>query len=109
MFFPMVDETDVIEKSGKQRDDINSLAEYIYQVLLGHRDSTPEDEDDDQAHFYQLKSAISYSVTAQYITPVARTGDGNIASETVFLDFPERVPHPVFYDIQGPPPDANCV
>lgn len=109
MFFPMVDETDVVEQTGKQRDDINSLAEYIYQVLLGHRDSTPEDEDDDQAHFYQLKSTISYSVTAQYIIPVTKGRSQQWVPDVLFLDFPERVPHPVSYEIQGPPPEADCV
>lgn len=109
MFFPMVDETDIYEKSGVQRDDINSLAEYIYQVLLGHRDSTPEDEDDDQAHFYQLKSGISYSVTSQYISPISPEFNMRGVSKIFFLNFSERVPLPVSYDIQDPPPDTNYV
>lgn len=58
MFFPMVDEDDQYDEvTGLQKDDINSLAEYIYQVILGHKDTTPEDEDDDQAHFYHIKNA----------------------------------------------------
>jgi hypothetical protein len=109
MFFPMVDETDIYEKSGEQRDDINSLAEYIYQVLLGHRDSTPEDEDDDQAHFYQLKSGFFYSLTAQSISPISRKFSGHGISKILFLDFSERVPLPISRDIQDPPPDINCV
>lgn len=64
MFFPMVDEDDQYDEvTGLQKDDINSLAEYIYQIILGHKDTTPEDEDDDQAHFYHIKNAPTYVIT----------------------------------------------
>lgn len=109
MFFPMVDETDAYEKSGKQKDDINSLAEYIYQVLLGHRDSTPEDEDDDQAHFYQLKSGISYSIVTACVirdeNPVIPAPEGNLHNASG----PAPALRLVSYDVQAPPPDQLYV
>lgn len=106
MFFPMIDEVDTYERSGKQKDDINSLAEYIYQVLLGHRDSTPEDEDDDQAHYYQLKSSARYIVCDCFIRPsvspappalLVRPQYGIAATQRLLT---------ASYDITAPPPEA---
>lgn len=109
MFFPMVDETDVYEQPGQQKDDINSLAEYIYQILLGHRDSTPEDEDDDQAHFYQLKAPISYSITEQCQVPVKPERGYAWRPARVYGEDREMILFPVTHEIKSPPPDSYCV
>lgn len=109
MFFPMVDETDVYEQQGKQKDDINSLAEYINQVLLGHRDNTPEDEDDDQAHYYHARNAHRFIVSAFEVRPV-------FSAPTIeFKKAPQygvSVVQPtvtVSYDITAPPPELYSI
>ena len=58
LFSPMVDEKDIFDKAGCQVDDINSAYEFIDQVVLGNYDETPEDEDDDKSHFFQLVKAV---------------------------------------------------
>ncbi len=47
MFIPQLDELDVIDEKGYQLDDTNSLYDYIDEVILRNKDTTPEDEDDD--------------------------------------------------------------
>jgi hypothetical protein len=109
MFFPMIDEEDVYECNGKQRDDINSLVEFVNQILLGHRDSTPEDEDDDQVHFYHIKSAH------YFVAPFAAHPPQAVVQ--VYSFFAVRLYHipadqrirDVFYDIVAPPPKALTV
>jgi len=53
MWLPQVEEQDVY-LDGKQVDDINSVIEYIEQEVLNIPDSTPEDEDDDNAQHFGL-------------------------------------------------------
>ena len=106
MFFPMIDETDQYECSGKQKDDINSLVEYINQVLMGHRDNTPEDEDDDQAHYYHIKSISSY-VTLCEVHPHFVRPPYEPVMDALEYGTPTAPQLPfVSYDISGPPPKA---
>jgi hypothetical protein len=109
MFFPMIDEEDVYECNGKQRDDINSLVEFVNQVLLGNRDSTPEDEDDDQVHFYHIKSAHYYATPyAAYLPEVATCQFSFYAAKLFHIPADQRI-RDVFYDIVAPPPKALTV
>ena len=48
---PCVQEVDSFDRNGNIIDDINSVVEYVYQVALGHKDSTPEDEDKGKSSF----------------------------------------------------------
>ena len=50
MFLPQVDEDDQYDAHGQQIDDLNTVSEYIDQVVLGDVDKTPEDEDN--MHYY---------------------------------------------------------
>ncbi len=107
MFFPMIDEQDVYEASGVQKDDINSLIEYIDQVVLGHHDDTPEDEDDDQAHFYHLKAPVSYVVNTEAQMPVINGAPFEIPVVVKYgTDAVPQIRDGV-HDIITPPPD-NC-
>ena len=58
MFLPQMDEEDVYIASGQQVDDINSVVEYVDQVMLGHKDDTPEDEDDDSGQNFLLVETL---------------------------------------------------
>jgi hypothetical protein len=54
VFIPQFDEIDRIDKNGIAVDDINSLSEFIYEVVLGHTDNTPDDEDNDQPRYLHV-------------------------------------------------------
>jgi hypothetical protein len=105
MFFPMIDEQDVFDSAGVQKDDINSLAEYIYQVVLGHKDDTPEDEDDDQAHFYHFKSRCNLIVQYMVVQSVKEQALVITESSVYGMSHVPQLLHPS-YDISAPPPDA---
>ena len=109
MFFPMVDETDVYTAKGVCKDDINSLVEYINQVLLGHRDNTPEDEDDDQAHYYHAKSMHRYYASVREIRPVVEDVIPTYVIKDHFAVWPDpRILYPV-YDVSPPPPNGIMI
>lgn len=105
MFLPTVEEQDVYYANGERADDINSLYEYVDQVLLGNIDRTPEDEDDDQPHFYQIIKVETsyYQQSATELKPNFSTAVENKfykeVDETI-LPFPS-------YDIISPPPQVQ--
>jgi hypothetical protein len=54
LFFPSRDEVDRYDLRGVMVDEINSILELVDEVVLGHTDPTPEDEDDDTAHYSRV-------------------------------------------------------
>ena len=65
MFLPQVAEDDVYNSNGIQKDDINSVVEYI-RVALGY-DTTPDDEDDDSGQNFHLAKNIGYNFQQQIV------------------------------------------
>lgn len=63
MFLPQSAGTDIVDTKGKQNDDINSVIEYIDQIVLNNHDTTPEDEDQDNGNNGQN---FSYAKTVDY-------------------------------------------
>lgn len=104
MFIPQLDELDAFDSRGNQVDDINSLTEYIDQVVLGNYDDTPEDEDDDNAFYLNVIKMDQYCFQ-QSIIEVS----------TPFQSLPDKVNYPsqiesklscTFFDVQSPPPEV---
>jgi len=104
LFVPCVEETDFYAKDGTQKDDINSVAEYFYEVALGHKDKTPEDEDDDQPHYYLLAKTPSFNFQQQEFKIVAPQFLITIKQEYPVLR--EQQLPTTYLDISTPPPDA---
>ncbi|QEC69415.1 hypothetical protein FRZ67_19690 [Panacibacter ginsenosidivorans] len=103
MFVPCVDEVDEYNKDGTVKDDINSVAEYVYQVVLKHKDKTPEDEDDDQAHYFLLAKSNSFNFQQDQYKILPTQFSLAIKKEYPVLDIKNL---PVTYlDILTPPPD----
>ena len=103
MFVPCVEETDQNKTDGTQKDDINSVAEYFYQVVLGHKDDTPEDEDDDLAHYFFLAKATVFNFEQQQFKIVAPQFSAKTKNE--YPVFNERHLPNTYLDILTPPPD----
>jgi len=61
MFLPQVAEDDQYDTAGRQMDDINSVSEYIDQVILGNEDPTPEDEDADNGQNFHIVKTVEYN------------------------------------------------
>jgi len=101
---PQVPETDVYDKAGQQIDDINTVAEYIDEVMLGNKDTTPEDEDnDDGQNFHIVKTCDFYLEipTIQFKRkPFAFTQKAQFAQRE------ERKIESPLLDVIAPPPKA---
>src|SRR4051794_13610638 len=98
MFIPQLDEADGFDQSGRQIDDINSLYEYIDEVVLGNVDSTPDDEDDDNGIYYHIQKAEDYSFShAQFAVTKPERSLKNKNDFQIFV--PEKIT-PVFFEIQ---------
>jgi dTDP-4-dehydrorhamnose reductase len=105
MFIPQMAEVDVYDSNGAQVDDINTLVEYIDQEVLGHPDSTPEDEDDDTERTYHVVKSIEFSwhpFVQEIQTKVALKEE----AATEFADYSTNKPAPGFTNIFIPPPKA---
>ena len=70
MFIPQLDEIDQYDSKGVVIDDINSLAGYIDQTIMGHKHSSPQDEDDDNARYFQLVDIGGYNFQQQLIESI---------------------------------------
>ena len=108
MFIPVMDEVDSYNACGVQVDDINSTCEYIDQIVLGNEDDSPEDEDDDQAHYFNSMHAVQeYTLpgTAMPHPPKAAVAFQWI-EKPGFMLRPENGWTSVVHDIVVPPPKA---
>ena len=105
MFIPQMAEVDTYDSFGTQVDDINTLVEYIDQQVLGHYDSTPEDEDDDSGQPYHIIKMVDY-VWHPYVPTVQTKVTLNDAPAKVFTGYIEQEPTSGFPKILLPPPKA---
>ena len=65
MFLPQTTGVAIYDRQGAEQDEINSLTEYVAQVLLGRRDDSPEDEDDENDMINSF-NAVAYSWEPSY-------------------------------------------
>ncbi|WP_144887792.1 hypothetical protein [Lacibacter cauensis] len=103
MFLPQIAEKDSFTLNGQQQDDINSLIEYIDQVVLENNDSTPEDEDDDGGqHFILIKTVDLFSNNA--FADLAQTSIS--ISTTAYPSYKGGDITLSAFDILSPPPEV---
>ena len=101
MFLPQVMEDDVYDSNGQQRDDINSVVEFI-AVKLGY-DHTPDDEDDDNGQNFHPVKVNDYSFQQPVI--VLNILDPETSNNKEYPPYLEHKVSSPFFDIQSPPPD----
>ena len=101
MFIAQVDEIDVFDKGGQQRDDVNCLVEFLANTF--HIKHKPlKDSDDDNARYFHMVKLPNYTLP-QVI--VSKENNFNF-SKRIFSVFIEKKITSVSLDIQGPPPKA---
>ncbi|SFE93435.1 hypothetical protein SAMN05518672_112117 [Chitinophaga sp. CF118] len=106
LFIPVVDEKDMYDVCGRQIDDVNTIFEYIDQVILGHTDYTPEDEDDDQPHYFTGSSGISYYISCQEQTVCCINEPTTKELAVAYPLSPVQKTSSIAYDILTPPPEV---
>ena len=104
MFLPQVAEDDQFDASGVQVDDINSVSEYINQIVLGNEDKTPEDEDSDNGQNFHVVKIADYHFTQQFIS-IDQLPFEEIKQHD-FSEFKLSITPSPSFDILTPPPEA---
>ncbi len=103
MFFPVVEERDLYDKQGVQIDDVNSVVEYMLQGVMGHQQNTPDDEDDDQPHFFhlnKLQNCICFNSFEVKLHSLPQL------SSTEYPSFGYRILPAAAEDLLSPPPES---
>jgi metal-dependent amidase/aminoacylase/carboxypeptidase family protein len=67
MFLPQAAGMYLYDYNGQQKDDINTIFEYVDQVILKHHDNTPEDEDGNNGHHIHMTRLFQYSFEVSFI------------------------------------------
>lgn len=104
MFIAQVDEVDTYDAKGRRQNDINTLGEYIHDIILHHSKKQRPDEDDDTARYCQVSSNTLYDFH-QYKVKTASDDLLNDQKKEYSL-FIESKWHSLFLDILSPPPKA---
>ncbi|MDP4263685.1 MAG: hypothetical protein Q8941_14250 [Bacteroidota bacterium] len=103
MFIAQVDEVDAYDANGCRINDINSLVEYVHDVILHQKGKPRPDEDDDNARYYHLVKAFDSSFSQQVIA--SEHNPVNPKDKDRFPGLSTGQPDPVFYDVVTPPPE----
>lgn len=102
MLLPQGDGFELAANCESSPDNINSLVEYIDEIVLDNPDRSGEDQDSDQDFHYAKQAAYNYQIPETRVTRAS-------PEETAGLDFGEALTPdilPVHYDIIVPPPKA---
>ncbi|MBO9204722.1 MULTISPECIES: hypothetical protein [Niastella] len=104
MFIPQMDEeVDMYDNAGNQIDDINTLIEFIDQDVLGHYDTSPEDEDDDTGRPLHVIKIVDYSYHP-YFEELQTKVAIKEKPEVIFTGYVEHKLTAGFKNILLPPP-----
>jgi hypothetical protein len=106
MFIPQMAEVDVYDPSGQQIDDINTLVEFIDQEVMGHYDSTPEDEDDDSGNPYHIIKIVDYT-WHPYVAEIQTKPGATEQPVKIFTGYIENKLTPGYSSILLPPPKCS--
>jgi hypothetical protein len=104
MFLPQMTEEDVFNSNGTRVDDINSVVEYIDQVIVGREDDTPEDEDDDNSQNFTIITVANYFFQQPSVV-MEHPGLITLAGPT-YSDCADPELTSISFDILTPPPEA---
>jgi hypothetical protein len=103
MFIPQMAEVDMYDSAGNQIDDINTFVEFIDQNVLGHHDSTPEDEDDDTERPLHITKTLEYGWHPFYEEAQSKASIEEKPA-IVFTGYIEHKPTAGFTNVLLPPP-----
>ena len=107
MFLPQVAEQDMYNAQGQQLKDINTVIEYVDEVIMDKHDKSPVDQDNDQGQNFHLVKIVDYYFELDFTTVKHRPV--TTASKKEFCAFSEKKIHDVTLDILAPPPKAPAI
>ena len=104
MLLPQVAETDIYNAQGQQQKDINTVIEYVDEIILDNHPTVPVDEDNDQGQNFHLVKMVDYYFEIDF-SPIKHQPIV-AAAKNKFCMLPEEKILPVTLDIIAPPPKA---
>ena len=99
MFIAQIDEVDVFDKSGQQREDVNSLVEYLANTFHIKHKPFKDSDDDNARYFHAVK--LPNCIIPQ---PIVAKEDNLNLSDKSFPLYIEQKLISFSLDVQGPPP-----
>lgn len=99
MFIAQIDEVDVFDKSGQQREDVNSLVEYLANTFHIKHKPFKDSDDDNARYFHTVK--LPNCIIPQPIVAKEDNFNFNDKSFPIYIE-KKLISFPP--DIQGPPP-----
>lgn len=102
MFIAQVDERDTYDRSGRQKEDINSLVQYLARVF--HYKHNPfKDSDDDSARYFHIETqfVICEKDAVQIEDPFEY-----LSQKIKYPPYKEQKALSQYFEIQSPPPEA---
>ena len=104
MLLPQVSEQDAYDSTGCQINDINSVVEFVNEVILDHH-NPPIDEDDDSGQNFHIIKMVDYAFQPFFSELHEKI---NIREETTpsFPIYNENKIEPGYTNIILPPPKA---
>jgi hypothetical protein len=103
MFIPQLEETDSFDDMGVQVDDINSFSEFVDEVMLGNKDTTPEDEDNDNGFWLNTVKAEQYCFE-QFTVDIIKPGD-ETGHNREYPTYEVGKLKPIYRELICPPPE----
>jgi hypothetical protein len=102
MFLPQVAEQDIYNAEGQQQKDINTVIEYVDEVIIGNHDKNPLDGDNDQGQNFHLVKIVDYYFGTDFL-PVKHK-PAAVSTKKQFCLYAEKKLSSVTLDILAPPP-----
>ena len=102
MFLPQAAEQDIYNAQGQQQKDINTVIEYIDEVIIGKHEKAPLDGDNDQGQNFHLVKIVDYYFGTDFLP--ARHKPVDITTSKQFSLYTEKKISPVTLEILAPPP-----
>jgi hypothetical protein len=103
MLLPQVPEQDIVLSNGQKVDDINSVLEFIDQVVFGHEDPTPDDEDDDNGQNFLVVKSLDF-IFQSHLSVLGMSTPSGLQSD--FSDYMDGICLEPIFDTLSPPPKA---
>lgn len=104
MLLPQVTEQDAYDSTGQQINDINSVVEFVNEVILGHH-NPPIDEDDDNGQNFHLVKMVDYAFQP-FFTELQEKVTLREEAIRSFPCYNENTIEPGYTSIILPPPKA---
>ena len=101
MFIAQLDEEDAYDRNGQQKEDVNSLVQFIAESFhIKHRPL--KDSDDDNARYFHASKFDEYNFSLLAVIKKEYFFTG----KTKFPPYIEKLTNSIIPDIQGPPPKS---